>query len=156
MLLAGAAAGVGFLLLAALAHAAAHPGAGRDSALRLAWCLVPLAATGQLAVAVARADPAARSGTGLDAAGLGPARLPALAAASTAVAGLLGSLLALTVFLQLRGDLSGLPLDGAAAGALAAGRPLPLAAAGTLLTLAPVTAASPRCPRPPGCPGASP
>ncbi|MDT0341122.1 hypothetical protein [Streptomyces litchfieldiae] len=141
LLLACAAAGVGFLLLAALAHATAHPGGGRDSVLRLAWCLVPLAATVQLAVAVARADPAARPRSGLDVAGMGPARMPVLAAASTAVAGLLGSVLALAVFLHLRGDIAGLPFDGAAAAALAGDRPLPVGAALTLLTVVPATAA---------------
>jgi hypothetical protein len=147
LLLAGAAAGVGFLLLAALGHALAHPGSGGSSALRLACCALPLAATLQLAVAVARADPSMRSRSGLAAAGLGPARVPVLAAASAAVAGVLGSVLALVLFLHLRGDaggiaavLGGLPFDGAAAGALAAGEPLPVAAAVTLLTVVPVAA----------------
>ncbi|ARQ68227.1 hypothetical protein [Streptomyces marincola] len=141
LLLAAAAAGVGFLLLAALAYATAHPG-GRAPALRLAWCAVPLAATAQLAAAVARADPAARPRSGLDMAGLGPARLPALAAASTAVAGLAGSVCALLLFLHLRGTGTGLPLDGAAAEALAADRPLPLGAVLTLLAVAPAGAAA--------------
>ncbi|MDT0441069.1 hypothetical protein [Streptomyces johnsoniae] len=142
LLLAGAAAGVGFLLLAALAYATAHPGGGRSAWLRLAWCAVPLAATVQLAVAVARADPAARPRSGLDMAGMGPARVPLLAAASTAVAGLLGSALTLLVFLHLRGAGSGLPLDGAAGEALAAERPLPVGAALTLLAVAPAAAAA--------------
>ncbi|WP_049565501.1 hypothetical protein [Streptomyces sp. SBT349] len=141
LLLAGAAGCVGFLLLAALAHASADPSGGRAAVLRLAWCAVPLAATVQLAVAVARADPAARPRSGLSAAGMGPARLPTLAATSAAVAGLLGSALALAVFLHLRGDISGLPFDGAAAGPLAGGRPLPLGAALTLLTVVPGVAA---------------
>lgn len=142
MLLVGAAAGVGFLLLSALAYAVDHPGQGRSAALRLAWCAVPLAATVQLAVAVARADPTARPASGLDVAGMGPARLPVLAAMSAAVAGTVGSGLALLAFLHLRGDLSGLPFGGAAAGTLAAGRSLPLGAALTLLAVAPTGAAA--------------
>lgn len=141
LLLAAATAGVGFLLLSALARAAAHPEDGRLAALRLLWCAVPLASTAQLAVAVARADPAGLPRSGLDAAGLGRARLPVLAALSTAVAGLVGSALALLVFLQLRGDLSGLPFAGAAVGPLNGGGSLPLGAALTLLAVAPATAA---------------
>ncbi|SOD64624.1 hypothetical protein SAMN06297387_11876 [Streptomyces zhaozhouensis] len=141
LLLASATAGVGFLLLGALAGAAAQPGDGRLAALRLLWCAVPLAFTAQLAVAVARADPAGLPRSGLNAAGLGRARLPVLAALSTAVAGLAGSVLALLVFLQLRGDLSRLPFDGAAVGPLHGGGSLPMAAALTLLAVAPATAA---------------
>ncbi|MDG4862558.1 hypothetical protein P8605_30920, partial [Streptomyces sp. T-3] len=48
---AAASAGTGFLLLCTLGYAAAHPAAASSSALRLAWCLPPLAATVQLAVA---------------------------------------------------------------------------------------------------------
>ncbi|MCF3123380.1 hypothetical protein IPZ68_27270, partial [Streptomyces arenae] len=70
----------------------------------------------------------------------GPGRLMVLAAISTAVACTLGSLLALLFFLHLRGDLSGLPFDGAAARLLAADKPLPLAAALTLLTFVPLLA----------------
>ncbi|MFF2377476.1 hypothetical protein ACFVUW_24125 [Streptomyces xiamenensis] len=141
LLLAATAGGVGFLLLSGLGWASAHPGDGDQAVLRLAWCVLPIAATVQLAVAVARADPAGRPRSGLDSAGLGPARLPMLAAVSTAVAALLGSALALLVFLHLRGDISGMPFDGAAAGLLAADRPLPLAAALTLLTIVPAAAA---------------
>ncbi|RBM05042.1 hypothetical protein [Streptomyces sp. PT12] len=142
LLLTGAAGCVAFLLLAALAHAAADPAGGRASVLRLAWCAVPLAATVQLAVAVARADPSARPRAGLAVAGMGPARLPALAAASAAVAALLGTGLALLVFLHLRGDLGGLPLHGAAAEALAAGEALPLGGMLTLLAVVPGVAAA--------------
>ncbi|MGP3968600.1 hypothetical protein [Streptomyces sp. 6N223] len=149
LLLAGAAAGVGFLLLAALGHALANPGSGGASALRLACCALPLAATLQLAGAVARADPSMRARSGLDAAGLGPVRVPVLAAASAALAGLLGSVLALLLFLHLRGDATGiaalgggLPLRGAAAERLSAGEPLPVAAALTLLAVVPGAAAA--------------
>lgn len=135
-----ASAGVGFLLLCTLTYALAHPGDSGTSGVRLLWCLIPLAATVQLAVAVARTDPSTRPRAGLSAFGLGPARLAALAAVSTAVSGTLGSMLALLFFLHLRGDLTGLPFDGAAADLLAADRPLPLGAALTLLTLVPLTA----------------
>ncbi|MYV55547.1 hypothetical protein GT042_24190, partial [Streptomyces sp. SID3212] len=130
LLVAAASAGVGFLLLCTLGWALGHPA---GSYLRLLWCLVPLAATVQFAVAVARTDPSTRPRSGLSAVGLGPARLTVLAVASTAVATTLGSAVALLVFLHLRGDLTGMPFDGDAADLLSADRPLPLGAALTLL-----------------------
>ncbi|MFS8202058.1 hypothetical protein ACLVWQ_25615 [Streptomyces sp. CWNU-52B] len=142
LLVAAASAGTGFLLLCALGYALGHPGASTAAVLRLAWCLAPIAATVQFAVAVARTDPATRPRPGLSAIGLGPGRLMALAAVSTAASCTLGSLVALLVFLHLRGDLAGLPLDGAAAGLLAADRPLPLAAVLTLLALVPIVASA--------------
>lgn len=141
LLVAGASAGTGFLLLSALSHALAHPGAS-GALLRLAWCLVPLTATVYFAVAMARNDPATRPREGLSSVGLGPAALAGLAAASTALASLLGSVVALLFFLHLRGDLTGLPFDGAAAEMLAADRPLPLAATLTLLAVVPVAASA--------------
>ncbi len=140
-----ASAGTGFLLLCTLAHAMEQPGTG--SVLRLAWCVAPIAATVYFAVAVARTDPGTRPRAGLSAVGLGPGRLMLLAGVSTAVACTLGSLLALLLFLHLRGDLSGLPFDGAGAGLLAADRPLPLGAALTLLTVVPFAASAARAPR---------
>ncbi|MEV0221108.1 hypothetical protein [Streptomyces sp. NPDC050704] len=140
LLVAAASAGTGFLLLCTLGYAMGHPEAYESAALRLAWCVAPLAATVQFAVAVARTDPATRPRSGLSAIGLGPGHLMVLAAISTAVACTLGSMVALLLFLHLRGDLSGLPFDGAAAGLLAADEPLPLPAALTLLTLVPVIA----------------
>ncbi|MFG2329288.1 hypothetical protein ACGFMM_06655 [Streptomyces sp. NPDC048604] len=142
LLVAAAAAGVGFLLLCTLGYAAGHPAQAPGSSLRLLWCVIPLAATVQFAVAVARTDPSTRPRPGLSAVGLGPARLTALAAASTAVACTLGSALALLFYLHLRGDITGLPFDGAAAELLAADRPMPLAAALTLLAVLPVAAAT--------------
>ncbi|MEU3633203.1 hypothetical protein [Streptomyces fradiae] len=142
LLVAAAAAGAGLLLLCVLGYAVAHPDRPYASALRLAWCAPPLAACAHLAVAVARTDPATRPRPGLCALGLGPVRLTALAAASTAVACTLGSALALLVFLYLRGDLAGLPFGGAAAEPLGAGRPLPLPAALTLLALVPAAASA--------------
>ncbi|MFH9607588.1 hypothetical protein [Streptomyces sp. NPDC017448] len=139
LLVAAASAGVGFLLLCSLGYAVAHP-ASAGSVLRLLWCFVPLAATVQFAVAVARADPSTRPRPGLSALGMGPVRLSALAAVSTAVSTTLGSVVALLLFLHLRGDLTGMPFDGGAAEFLGAGAPLPLAAALTLLALVPVTA----------------
>ncbi|MGW2847929.1 hypothetical protein [Streptomyces sp. NPDC001274] len=141
LLVAGASAGVGFLLLCTLSHAAAHPEHADAAVPRLLWCLVPLAAAVQFAVAVTRTDPSTRPRSGLSAVGLGPVRLAVLGAVSTAVSCTLGSALALLFFLHLRGDLSGLPFDGAAAGLLDAGAPLPLAAALVLLALVPVSAA---------------
>ncbi|MFI9824668.1 hypothetical protein ACIHFC_30075 [Streptomyces sp. NPDC052013] len=142
LLVAAASAGTGFLLLGALGHALNHPDTPSASALRLAWCTAPLAATVYLAVAVARTDPATRPRPGLSALGLGPARLMALSATTTALACTLGSLLALLVFLHLRGDLTGMPFDGAATDFLAADQPLPLPAALTLLAVVPLSASA--------------
>ncbi|WP_318214624.1 hypothetical protein [Streptomyces sp. SCL15-6] len=142
LLVAAFSAGTGFLLLCALGHAIGHPGTPGASALRLAWCAAPLAATVYFAVAVARTDPGARPRPGLSAIGLGPGRLMAVSATTTALAGALGSLVALLAFLHLRGDLTARPFDGAAADSLAAGLPLPFPAAVTLLTLLPATASA--------------
>ncbi|MGW2341068.1 hypothetical protein [Streptomyces sp. NPDC001661] len=142
LLVAAASAGTGFLLLCTLGHALAHPETAANSVLRLAWCALPLAATVYFAVAVARSDPGTQPRAGLSAVGLGPARLTLLAAISTAIACTLGSMLALLFFLHLRGDLSGLPFDGAARELLAADRPLPLAATLTLLTWVPLAASA--------------
>ncbi|MFF9584295.1 hypothetical protein [Streptomyces achromogenes] len=156
LLVTAASAGTGLLLLSSLGHALAHPEAADAAALRLAWCAAPLAATVYLALAVARTDPGTRPRPGLSAVGLGPARLMAVSALTTALSCCLGSLLGLLFFLHLRGGLTGLPFDGAAAGLLAAGRPLPVPAAATLLAVLPVTATAavvvalrPRDPRPP-------
>ncbi|MBZ3904094.1 MULTISPECIES: hypothetical protein [Streptomyces] len=140
LLVAAAAGGTGFLLLCALGHALTHPHAPAGSVLRLAWCVVPAAATVHFAVTVARTDPGTRPRPGLSAIGLGPARLMAVSAVTTALSTVLGSLLALLFFLHLRGDLTGMPFDGAAADVLAADRPLPLPAALTLLALVPAAA----------------
>jgi hypothetical protein len=120
--------------------------------LRLLWCLIPLAATVQFAVAVARTDPGTRPRQGLSAVGLGPGRLTVLAAVSTALSSTIGSLVALLFFLQLRGDLTGTPFNGTGSDLLAAGEPLPLPAALTLLALVPVLAstAAALALRPPG------
>ncbi|MFD8271919.1 hypothetical protein [Streptomyces flaveolus] len=142
LLVAAFSAGTGFLLLCALGHAIGHPGTPGASALRLAWCAAPLAATVYFAVAVARTDPGARPRPGLSAIGLGPGRLMAVYATTTALAGALGSLVALLAFLHLRGDLTARPFDGAAADSLAVGLPLPFPAAVTLLTLLPATASA--------------
>ncbi|WP_330348277.1 hypothetical protein [Streptomyces sp. NBC_00582] len=142
LLVAAASAATGFLLLSTLGHALTHPEAAPGSLLRLAWCTVPLAATVHLALAVARTDPGTRPRPGLAAIGLGPARLMAVSATTTALATLLGSTLALLLFLHLRGDLTGMPFDGAATDFLAADHPLPIPAALTLLSLAPATAST--------------
>lgn len=140
LLVAVASAGTGFLLLCTLGYAMGHPDSPAASALRLAWCATPLAATVYFAVAVARTDPATKPRPGLSAIGLGPGRLMAISATTTALACLLGSMLALLFFLHLRGDLTGMPFDGAAAEFLASDQPLPLPAALTLLSLVPATA----------------
>ncbi|MGW7080682.1 hypothetical protein [Streptomyces sp. NPDC054866] len=142
LLVAAASAGTGFLLLCTLGYAVGHPEASGGALLRLAWCVAPIAATVYFAVTVARTDPATRPRSGLSAVGLGPARLTVLATISTAVACTLGSMVALLFFLHLRGDLTGLPFDGAAAELLAAGQPLPVGAVLTLLALVPLTASA--------------
>ncbi|MFJ3926967.1 hypothetical protein [Streptomyces sp. NPDC090022] len=139
LLVAAAAAGSGFLLLYVLGDAL-EGSAG--SFPRLLWALVPLAATVQLAVAVARTDPATRPRGGMDAVGLGPVRRQLVAAVSTALSCTLGSALALAAFLHLRGDLSGLPFDGAGATLLHAQQPLPVAGVLTLLAVVPLTASA--------------
>lgn len=142
LLVAAASAGTGFLLLCTLGYAMGHPDASGGALMRLAWCVAPIAATVYFAVTVARTDPATRPRSGLSAVGLGPAKLTVLAAISTAVACTLGSMVALLFFLHLRGDLTGLPFDGAAAELLAADYPLPLPAALTLLALVPLIASA--------------
>ncbi|GGY03906.1 hypothetical protein GCM10010510_57380 [Streptomyces anandii JCM 4720] len=139
---AAASAGTGFLLLCSLGHALGHPDAPGASLLRLSWCAVPLVATVYLAVAVARADPGTRPRSGLSALGLGPGRMMAVSAATTALSCALGCLAAAVVFLYLRGalGLTGLPFDGAAAAFLSAREPLPVPGTLTLLSVIPLTA----------------
>ncbi|WP_031485049.1 hypothetical protein [Streptomyces bicolor] len=140
LLVATASAGTGFLLLCALGYALSHPDDPGASLLRLAWCVPPLAATIHFAVAVARTDPGTKPRPGLSAIGLGPARLMAVSATTTALSCTLGSMVALLFFLHLRGDLTGMPFDGAGEEFLAADTPLPLPATLTLLTAAPAIA----------------
>lgn len=136
----------GFLFLAALAHATAHPEVNAGSLLvRLLWAVVPAAAVAHLAAAVAAADtalPARRADGGLAAAGCGPSRLTLLATGSTAVTCGLGGALGWACFLLLRGDLGAGPWSGAAAHLLGAGDPLPLPATAVLLALTPTAAAA--------------
>ncbi|MFF2850480.1 hypothetical protein ACFVT5_29730 [Streptomyces sp. NPDC058001] len=140
LLVATASAGTGFLFLCTLGYALGHPEAAPGSSLRLAWCVAPLAATVYLAVSVARTDPATRPRPGLSAVGLGPVQRTVLAAVSTAMACAVGSIVALLLFLHLRGAGTGLPFDGAASGLLAAGWELPVAGTLTLLALVPIAA----------------
>jgi hypothetical protein len=139
LLVAAASAGVGFLLLCTLMWAIGHP---QGAVLRLVWCVIPAAAAVPLAVAVARADPGTTPRPGLSAIGLGPVRLTAYAAATTAVSTSAGSLLALLLFWHLRGDGSRLPFAGAAHDLLAADRPLPAGAIVLLLAVVPVLASA--------------
>ncbi|MFF2925370.1 hypothetical protein ACFVTP_23675 [Streptomyces celluloflavus] len=142
LFVATASAGTGFLLLSTLGHAVGHPSPAGDSLVRLLWCAAPLAATAQLAVSVARTDPAARLQQGMAAAGLGPVRLTLLAAVSTALSCALGVLLSLLVFLRLRGDLGGTSSGGASSDLLGTGHPVPLLGALLLLSAVPLTAAT--------------
>nr|WP_272919912.1 hypothetical protein [Streptomyces sp. SID4948] len=142
-LVVAASAGTGLLLLSSLGWALAHPEHGAsDAVVRLGWCALPVAVTAQLAVAVGRAQPSDWPAAGLSAAGLGRTALVLLAAATTAMVCAVGSVVALLVFLQLRGDVTGVPFDGVGPGLLAAGKPLPLAGAITLLALVPAVAAA--------------
>ncbi|MGW7008377.1 hypothetical protein ACWGCW_37725 [Streptomyces sp. NPDC054933] len=137
LLVVTASAGTGFLLLAAVGHALGHPQDTSAGLVRLAWCVVPLAAAVHLSVAVSRTETGGQSHPGLVAAGLGQAWLPVLAAVSTAVTCLLGSGIALGTFLWFREGLAGsvpLPVAGIATLLVA----LPLAGAGaSLLALRP-------------------
>lgn len=142
LILATATAGVGVLLLSALAYASGHPQDTGAGLLRLAWCVPPLGATAYLAMTVARVDPAAQAPAGYSPPALWPSRLPGIAATSAAMTAVLGSTVAFLVFLQLRGGVAGLPFHGVAADVFAADHPLPLAAALTLLAVAPLLAAA--------------
>ncbi|WP_329455392.1 hypothetical protein [Streptomyces sp. NBC_01497] len=139
LLVAAASAGVGLLLLCTLMWAVGHP---QGAVLRLVWCVIPAAAAVQLAVAVARTDPGTTPRPGLSAIGLGPVRLTAYGAATTAVASFAGSLVALLLFWHLRGDGPRLPFAGAARDLLAADRPLPVGAVVLLLAAVPVLASA--------------
>jgi hypothetical protein len=141
-LVVAAATATGLLLLSSLGWALAHPQQGTsDAMVRLAWCVVPVVVTVQLAVAVGRTQPAGWPRSGLSAVGLGRTGLVLLSAVTTAVVCAVGSVLALLVFLQLRGDVAGVAFDGVGPGLLAADKPLPLAGAVTLLALVPVAVA---------------
>ncbi|MDX3236982.1 hypothetical protein PV392_15115 [Streptomyces sp. ME03-5709C] len=140
LLVVAAAAGTGFLLLAVLGRALAHPEDAPDGLIGLLWCAVPFAATMHLSVLVARTEPGGRLHAALTAAGLGRRGLLLSAAATSALNCALGVLLGLLVFLFLRGDLPG-PHFAAAARALGADRELPLAGALTLAATLPLAAA---------------
>ncbi|MEN3585832.1 hypothetical protein AAH978_16975 [Streptomyces sp. ZYX-F-203] len=135
---AAASAGTGFLLLSTLGHALGNPGTPGASALRLAWCAAPLAATVQFAVAVARADAGDRRRTGASALGSRPDGPAAISATATAVSCVLGSLSALALFVHLSGDTPGVYLDDPAPGGITGGQALPMPAALTLLALVPL------------------
>lgn len=142
LLVTAASAGTGLLLLSSLGWALAHPADSTGKAVvRLAWCLIPVVVTVQLAVAVGRSQPACWPRSGLSVVGLGRSTAVRLAAATAAVACALGSGVAFGLFLQLRGDITGVPWDAVGPGLLAAGRPLPAAGAATLLALVPAAAA---------------
>ncbi|MFE0873878.1 hypothetical protein ACFW4X_03170 [Streptomyces smyrnaeus] len=149
LLLLCASAGIGLLLLATLSYALEHPGHRAAALVRLLWCLVPLAVAAQLAAALGRTEPRPEARSGLDAAGLGPARLPLLAARTAAAPGLAGS--ALVLLVTARGDIGGLfgtegsvhglTLPGAATGLPLPEQPLPAPAVVTLLSTVPLLTA---------------
>ncbi|MBY8879478.1 hypothetical protein [Actinacidiphila acidipaludis] len=141
-LAAAASAGTGLLLLSTLGWALAHPGGDAShAAVRLVWCVVPVVVTVQLAAAVGRTQSAAWPREGLSSVGLGRTGLLALAAVTTAVVCLVGSAVALLVFLQLRGDVTGVEWNGVGPGLLASGKALPPAGVATLLAVVPAAAA---------------
>ncbi len=143
LLVAAASCGTGLLLLAALGWALDHPGGSSSHAVvRLGWCVVPVAVTVQLAVAVGRSQPAGWPRSGLAAVGLGRVGVILLAAVTAAVVCALGSAVALLLFLQLRGDVTTSPYHGVGPGLLAAGKRLPPAGSATLLALVPLAAAA--------------
>ncbi|WP_428815000.1 hypothetical protein SALCHL_004892 [Streptomyces albus subsp. chlorinus] len=146
LLLLCASAGVGLLLLNALSHALEHPRHPQAALVELAWCLAPLAVTAHLAAALARTEPCARARSGLDAAGLGPARLPLLAALTAAAPCALGGASALLVTAGAHGGprdggAPRLALPGVSAQLPLPGHPMPLPAALTLLSAVPLLAA---------------
>ncbi|MGY1438308.1 hypothetical protein [Streptomyces reniochalinae] len=145
LLLVFASAGVGLLLLTALSRAVEHPARPAGALPGLLWCLIPLAVTAHLAAALAEAEPGAPLRSGLDAAGLGPVRLPLLVARTAAIPCAVGGGLALLITVRGQGGADdGAPvvrLPGAAVELPLAQEALPLPAALTLLTAVPLLAA---------------
>lgn len=141
LLLLCASAGVGLLLLATLSYALDHPARTADSAVRLLWCAVPLGVAAQLSVALSRTEPHHGARSGLVSAGVGPARLRLLAAVAAALPCVLGSVLVLLCAVAL-GDTSGLASPGTGTELPLPGQPLPVPATLTLLSGAPVVAAT--------------
>ncbi len=138
LLTATAGAVVAGFLLRALGRAMSDPLGAGGAVVRLLWCIPALAAVAWFAAVAARAVPAQRPEriTGLIAAGAGPARIRALIAGETALAGALGSALTLLLFLVLRNDIAGPAL----APELGVGVALPAAAPVALLALVPLVA----------------
>ncbi|MFD0261456.1 hypothetical protein ACFRKE_34520 [Kitasatospora indigofera] len=148
---------VAAFLLRALGRAMSDPLGSGGAVTRLLWCLPPLAAVAWFAAVAARAVPGQRPEriTGLITAGAGPARIRALIAGETALAGAIGSALTLLLFLILRNDIAGASL----APELGMGVELPPAAPVTLLVLVPLVAglaAAAAVPVPDTLPGSSP
>lgn len=136
-----AAAGTGLLLLSAFGWALGHPQHGAGAAVRLVWCLPPVALTVHLAAVAGHAQPLGWHRPGLAAIGLGRTATVLIGAAGAALACAAGSATALLLFLYLRGDLNGAPYTGSGSGVLGAGHRLPVAAAATLLAVVPLAAA---------------
>ncbi|MGK4905348.1 hypothetical protein [Streptomyces albus] len=140
LLLLCSSAAVGLLLLSTLSHALEHPGHPGGALSGLAWCLVPLAVTARLSAALGDTAPAPEARGGLTAAGLGPLRIALLAARTAAAPCMLGS--ALTLLVCVRTGTHAVPPSGAVLGLPLPGPSLPLPAALTLLSAAPVLAAT--------------
>ncbi|WP_055497002.1 hypothetical protein [Streptomyces albus] len=143
LLLLCSSAAVGLLLLSTLSHALEHPRHPGGALSGLAWCLVPLAVTARLSAALGGAAPAPEARGGLTAAGLGPLRIALLAARTAAAPCVLGSALTLLVCVKAGADPAhAVPPSGAVLGLPLPGPSLPLPAALTLLSAAPVLAAT--------------
>lgn len=136
------ASGVTFLLLASLGYALDHPHAPSPALTGLLWTLIPLAAATRLAVAVAQSEAGPGWRTALSAAGLGRSRLPLVAAATTALSCLTGSVVALLLFLCLRSGFRALPWSGHVSQLRGGIGELPVLGTLTLLLLLPAVAAT--------------
>ncbi|MBO8188955.1 hypothetical protein [Streptomyces spirodelae] len=146
LLLVCASAGLGLLLLATLSFALDNPDQRAAALVRLVWCLVPLAVTAHLAAALARTEPGSETRRGLDSAGLGPVRLPLLAARTAALPAFVGSALAVLVaarsgIASSSGVLTAPRLPDALARLPLAEQSLPTPAAATLLSTVPLLTA---------------
>lgn len=142
LVLVAVSAGATFLLLGALGYALGGPVNAGSASLRLLWCLVPVAATVQLSIALARIEPYRGLTAGLVATGYSTSAVARIAAASVGLTCAVGSVIGLTVFLHLRGDLATSPLPPEGAEALGAGVALPIAGTLTLMALVPLLGAA--------------
>jgi len=140
LLTAAASAAVAALLLRALGLALTSPVPGTATAMRLLWCLPPLAGVGYLAAAWARSVPLQQPErvAGMVAAGAGAGRLRLLLAVEISLACAGGAGLGLLGVLVLRAHLLELVPDGRLDPALGVRAGLPFAATATLLAMVPL------------------